>query len=38
MPLPADIHDDGVYAASTTTMTTLTTTTRTSKRANERTS
>ena len=27
MPSPADIHDDGVYAASMTTMTTLTTTT-----------
>jgi hypothetical protein len=25
MPSPADIHDDGVYAASMTTMTTLTT-------------
>jgi hypothetical protein len=27
MPSPADIHDDGVYAALMTTMTTLTTTT-----------
>jgi hypothetical protein len=28
LPSPADIHDNGVYAASTTAMTTLTTTTR----------
>jgi hypothetical protein len=29
MPLPADIHDGGAYAASMTAMTTLTTTTTT---------
>jgi hypothetical protein len=29
MPLPADIHNDGVYAALTATMTTLMTTTTT---------